>query len=76
MALPRPFTRACCVFGGPIAVPHNLTPDELETYRRLVQRSLDEVQDLAERLAAGEPNPGPQQILGKLEALSWPEDRW
>jgi lysophospholipid acyltransferase (LPLAT)-like uncharacterized protein len=50
-ALPRPCSAARCVTGRPIAVPADLSRDQLEEYRQQVEQSLEEVSRLAERWA-------------------------
>ena len=51
-AVPRPFSRARCLTGEPIAVPAGLRTAGLEEYRRLVQFEMDRLNDAAERWAA------------------------
>lgn len=52
MALPRPFSRARCVFGREIEVPAGATREQIESWRRRVQDAMDDVQARAEALAA------------------------
>jgi lysophospholipid acyltransferase (LPLAT)-like uncharacterized protein len=49
--LPRPWRRATMVTATPIPVPPELNPDLLEQYRRLVENTLREVSEAAERWA-------------------------
>jgi lysophospholipid acyltransferase (LPLAT)-like uncharacterized protein len=53
MILPKPGAAARGVAGAPIQVPADATREQLEVYRRRVQVAMDNVQDRAERLAAG-----------------------
>ena len=51
-ALPKPFTRACCVVADPIAVPPDAKAGELEAYRLRVQAEMDRLAGVAEGWAA------------------------
>lgn len=70
MALPRPWSQACCILGEPIAVPRKLDRDGLEGYRRKVEQAMLETTARAEALA----NPGSKKAgedqtpQGNLEA--------
>ncbi len=50
-ALPKPFTRACCVVSEPVAVPPDLKADGLEAYRLKVQAEMDRLNAVAEAYA-------------------------
>jgi lysophospholipid acyltransferase (LPLAT)-like uncharacterized protein len=50
-ALPRPGSVARCVASSPIPIPPDLNRDQFEHYRKLVEDSLGEMTDLAERWA-------------------------
>ncbi len=52
--LPRPGSECCYVLGRAIEVPHEADRQELERYRQLAQQALDDAQERAERLAAGQ----------------------
>jgi hypothetical protein len=41
--IPKPFSRALLLYGTPIYVPPKLTKEQLEEYRLLLQKALDEV---------------------------------
>jgi lysophospholipid acyltransferase (LPLAT)-like uncharacterized protein len=49
-ALPRPWSKAACVTGQPIAVPGDLTREGLEAYRTLVEGRLAQLTELAEQM--------------------------
>ncbi len=51
--LPRPWRACRGVLGRAIEIPHDAGREELERYRRLAQQAMDDVQDRAERIAAG-----------------------
>lgn len=53
-AIPHPCSRAVGVISEPILVPSKLDREGLESWRLVVQRGMDRVQDLAERMAAGQ----------------------
>jgi lysophospholipid acyltransferase (LPLAT)-like uncharacterized protein len=50
-AIPKPFTRACCLTGEPIAVPAGLRAAQLEPYRLLIQAEMDRLNAAAEAWA-------------------------
>lgn len=50
-ALPRPWSRATCVTGEPIAVPAESGREQLEHYRTLVGQAMEQVSAAAERWA-------------------------
>jgi lysophospholipid acyltransferase (LPLAT)-like uncharacterized protein len=52
-AVPKPFTRARCVTGEPIAVPAGLKAAQLEPYRLQIQDEMDRLNALAEGWAEG-----------------------
>lgn len=58
-AIPKPFSRACCVADEAIAIPPGIGLGELEIYRLQVQAAMDRLADLAERWA--EHNVRPQR---------------
>jgi len=64
--IPRPFTRTRCVVGRPIELEADMDRPGLEKARLRVQAAMDDVQDRAERLAAGE---RPARRLWTLEEL-------
>jgi lysophospholipid acyltransferase (LPLAT)-like uncharacterized protein len=51
--LPRPFTRAACVFASPMSVPRDADAVELEHHHRLVSDAMERAASDAERLLAG-----------------------
>lgn len=56
-AIPRPFSRARCVTGEPIAVPADLRANGLEEYRRKLQSEMDRLNRAAEAwLETGKPS--------------------
>lgn len=56
--LPRPLRRATLVTSAPIRIPPDLDKEQLEHYRRLVEETLSDVTDKAERWAqTGGPRP-------------------
>jgi lysophospholipid acyltransferase (LPLAT)-like uncharacterized protein len=50
-AVPKPFTRACCVISEAISVPANAKTGELETYRLQVQAEMDRLAVIADDFA-------------------------
>lgn len=54
MVLPKPFTRVDIVLGEPIAVPEDLPREQLESYRLECEKRLLEIQEMADRMAAGD----------------------
>lgn len=54
MLIPLPFCQLHVLGGEPIRVPQNLSPQELGPYRELVQTQMDELQQITDRIAAGE----------------------
>jgi lysophospholipid acyltransferase (LPLAT)-like uncharacterized protein len=54
MVIPKPFTTIYAVTGHAIAVPPDLSRDQLQEYLRLVQSAMDHLSDQVERLARGE----------------------
>lgn len=54
MTIPKPFTTVYAVGGDPIAVPPKVDREGIEHYTALLQRAMDEVTDVAQRLARGE----------------------
>lgn len=54
MLIPRPFTRSWIIGSQPIYVPPGLKPDQLGPYREQLQRAMEEVNQFADRIAAGE----------------------
>ena len=66
LALPRPFRRARCLVGSPIEVPAGLDRVAMEHYRLRVQQAMDDLQNRAERLAAGYDQ---APLLTKTQAL-------
>lgn len=51
-ALPRPWSRAVLVTSAPIPIPADLGRRELEQYRVQIEKTLNDVNDRAEQLAA------------------------
>ncbi len=49
-----PFTKCLMLYGEPIKIPKDLTPDEIEIIRKDVERRLNELDEEADRLATGE----------------------
>ena len=49
MVLARPFSRGVFVWGEPIAVPKSLTNQELEYYRLIIEKQLNETNAEADR---------------------------
>ena len=54
MLIPLPFCQFYVLGGEPIRIPLNLLPQELGPYRELVQKRMDELQQITDRIAAGE----------------------
>ncbi|RLS34338.1 MAG: DUF374 domain-containing protein, partial [Planctomycetota bacterium] len=54
MLIPLPFSQFYVLGGEPIRIPLNLLPQELGPYRELVQKRMDELQQITDRIAAGE----------------------
>ena len=52
-ALPYPFSRVVFCFGEPIHVPENLTPEEVDTWRRKIENAVTGVEIEAERHGKG-----------------------
>lgn len=50
-AVPRPFSRACCLFGEPLIVPPDLLPDALNPWASRLQAELDRLTVSAEQWA-------------------------
>jgi lysophospholipid acyltransferase (LPLAT)-like uncharacterized protein len=48
MIVPHPFSRAIFVYGEPIHVPRDLTPEELEEYRLLLGTRMNELAAMSE----------------------------
>ncbi len=44
--IPKPFSKLTLVIGDPIAVPENLTPEELEFYRKKVEDALNKISNV------------------------------
>ena len=55
LVIPLPFSSAFVLGGQPIRIPSGLRPQDLAPYQQLVQRSMDELQLRADRMARGEP---------------------
>jgi lysophospholipid acyltransferase (LPLAT)-like uncharacterized protein len=55
MLVPKPFTKIIAVGGPAIAVPPNLTRAQQDEYVRLLDRRMEELDDYAARLLAGDP---------------------
>jgi lysophospholipid acyltransferase (LPLAT)-like uncharacterized protein len=51
-AVPKPFSRACCIAGEPMSVPPNLRGTGFEDHRRIVQFEMDRVNAAAEEWAS------------------------
>ena len=69
MVLPLPLSRVVVLGGSPIWIPPGLTPQQLGPYRDQVQRAMDELQSLADRMAGGEEVAFP---LSPIEAAPQP----
>ena len=54
MMVPRPFSRALLLAGAPIPVPANLTREEISEYAELVQKEMDRLDLLGQRIVRGE----------------------
>ncbi|RMF41026.1 MAG: DUF374 domain-containing protein [Planctomycetota bacterium] len=52
-AIPRPFSRCRAIFGPRIQVPDGIQRDEIEDYRRYVERVLEQLTTTAEQWAEG-----------------------
>jgi lysophospholipid acyltransferase (LPLAT)-like uncharacterized protein len=50
-AIPRPFSRVCCLFGEPLIVPPDLAPHSLAPHVERLQRELDRLTPAAEHWA-------------------------
>ena len=55
--IPKPFSKLTVVVGKPIPIPQNLSSDELEKYRKIVEDALNEVS-----LVKPEDMPAPEEI--------------
>lgn len=67
-AIPRPFSRVRCLFGRPLIVPPDLSPDDLAPHQGRLQAELDQVCRSAEywadtgRLPISPANPPPRVV--------------
>lgn len=57
LLIPKPFTTIYLLSGEPIAVPPDLSREQLQHYLEQAQRAMDRLNDEAERLATGRPEP-------------------
>lgn len=71
MALPRPFQRARGVVGEPITVPADADRQQLEAYRDMFQKAMDDVQQRAENWAQGGYALDDQYNLRQLKELMY-----
>jgi lysophospholipid acyltransferase (LPLAT)-like uncharacterized protein len=46
----RPFSKVLLMYGAPIQIPRNITPDELEESRLFVERAMQRLQEAADAL--------------------------
>lgn len=49
--IPKPFSRALMFYGNPIQIPSNLNEEEMERYRLLLEQTMKEMTDRADKLA-------------------------
>jgi hypothetical protein len=67
-AIPRPFSRVRCLFGRPLIVPPDLSPDALAPHQHRLQIELDQINSMAEewaltgRLPIAPANPPPRAV--------------
>jgi lysophospholipid acyltransferase (LPLAT)-like uncharacterized protein len=71
-AVPRPFTRARCLTGYPIAIPPGLRSAGLEEHRLRVQAEMDRLNALAERWAETDLLLVPPAALSHFEPVPCP----
>lgn len=57
MLIPKPFTTVYLLMGQPIAIPSELSREQLHTYVELVQTEMDRLNAEVTRLAAGDSSP-------------------
>ncbi|NUO08461.1 MAG: lysophospholipid acyltransferase family protein [Candidatus Brocadia sp.] len=48
--IPKPFSRALIMYGDPIPIPPNLTEDEIEHYRLLIEKIMNEMTERVDNL--------------------------
>jgi lysophospholipid acyltransferase (LPLAT)-like uncharacterized protein len=68
--LPRPFSRAACFLGVPIAVPHKADAEELAEHHRIVSEAMDRATSQAELLLAGTIQDGQRIRSGRPSSSS------
>lgn len=66
-SIPRPFRRAAFLTGEPITVPPDIQREEMETYRRLVEDTLNELTARAEQAAETGRRPQPLAPMALVE---------
>ena len=54
MVVPKPFTKVYILLGEPLMIPEDATREELSEWKAELQRRQDEINDIADRMAAGE----------------------
>lgn len=54
LLLPKPFGRVLLIAGRPIDIPRELSRDHFAEYTRLIQAEMDRLDDVAERILAGD----------------------
>lgn len=57
LLIPKPFSTVYVVMGAPIAIPAELSREDLEKYMDCVQRAMDQLNLETEKLACGETTP-------------------
>jgi len=62
LLIPKPFSRVVMVGGAPFFVPPNLSREEREVYRQMLQNEMDRLLDIAERKARGEEVPSSETV--------------
>ncbi len=53
LLVPKPFSRGCYLFGEPLAIPADLSREEIEYFRSRVQAEMDRIDQKLARIVAG-----------------------
>ena len=67
LLIPKPFSTVYVVMGEPIAIPGDLSREQLDHYIALAQQAMDRLNDQAQRMLGGEPRQ-PTQIENRTAA--------
>lgn len=67
LLIPKPFSTVYVVMGEPIAIPSDLSREQLDHYIALAQRAMDRLNEQAQQMLTGEPQP-PTQIEHRAAA--------